>query len=126
MDDYEQKFLLPQSAVYKQWHYIGVVFFLKTSQNMGGGVVYKNLFHNWTTNLHIPFKTSLLGGQLLVSQRGLCSMSWFVISGNLSDLHLSIVHWLNTAVNDRATKTLKKVLVVYLKESLQLQHSLEA
>jgi hypothetical protein len=29
-------------------------------------------------------------------------------------------------VNDRATKTLKKVLVVYLKESLQLQHSLEA
>jgi hypothetical protein len=63
---------------------------------MGGGVVYKNLFHNWTINLHIPLKVRdfLIGGQLLVSQKGLCSTCWFVISGNLSDLHLSIVHWL--------------------------------
>jgi hypothetical protein len=36
--------------------YWGLYFFLKTFRHMGGDVVYKNLFPNWTINLHIPFK----------------------------------------------------------------------
>jgi hypothetical protein len=123
--------ILPQSAVYKQWHYIGgLYFFLKTSQHMGGGVVNKNLFPNWTINLHIPYKVrDFLTRWATVSFLRKDSVPWVSL---LYLVIFLIYNWVlhtgyNTAVNDDiVTKTLKKVLVVSLKYTLLLQHSLEA